>query len=271
MQRATLALLCCPICHSELSLREESSDGNVEEGCLLCSHCKQSFPITRGIPRFIRREQLSGLNRRLAGYYDRLSLVYAFFTKVAFLPMGGERKARKEILDRLELDGGRVLEVSIGPGVNLPYLFESPKVGEVYGLDIAWGQLARCRSFVHRRGWAVDLFLGAAEALPFKEACFDSVFHIGGINFFSDKKQAIEEMIRVARPGTKIVIADETERVARLYDRTPGFSRSHEGKKVDIAVSVQLVPGTMEDIRVDDLWKAHGQYHGYCLEFRKPG
>jgi uncharacterized protein YbaR (Trm112 family) len=45
MQCATLALLCCPVCHSELSLREESSDGNVEEGCLLCSHCQQSFPI----------------------------------------------------------------------------------------------------------------------------------------------------------------------------------------------------------------------------------
>lgn len=270
MKRSTLEILCCPSCQAALSLREEGGDETVEEGLLFCSRCEQPFPIERGIPRFICPEELEGLNRRFARFYDWLSHVYALVTKVAFLPMGGERKARKEILDRLELNGGRVLEVSIGPGVNLPYLFESPKVGEVYGLDISAGQLARCRSFIRRQSWPVDLFLATAEALPFKAGSFDSVFHIGGINFFSGKKQAIEEMIRVARPGTKIVIADETERVARLYDRIPGFSRSYQGKKADTAVPVHLVPDTMEETRVDDIWKAHGQYHGYCLEFRKP-
>jgi ubiquinone/menaquinone biosynthesis C-methylase UbiE len=219
---------------------------------------------------FIHSEELEGLNRRFAGFYDWLSYVYAFFTKMSFLAMGGERKARKEILDRLELDGGRVLEVSIGTGANLPYLFEAPEVGEVYGLDISWGQLARCRDFVRRRGWLVDLFLATAEALPFKRGSFDSVFHIGGINFFSGKRQAIEEMIRVARPGAKIVIADEAERIAKLFERIPGFPRRHGGQKADTSVPVHLVPDTMNDVRVDDIWKAHGRYHGYCLEFRKP-
>jgi len=36
------------------------------------------------------------------------------------------------------------------------------------------------------------------------------VFHVGGINFFSDKARAIREMLRVAKPGSKIIIADET-------------------------------------------------------------
>ena len=160
--------------------------------------------------------------------------------------------------------------VSIGTGVNLHYLFESPNVGEVYGLDISAGQLARCRSLVTKRGWPVDLFLGTAEALPFKAESFDSVLHIGGINFFSGKKQAIDEMIRVARPGSKIVIADETERLAQFFNRITGFLRPDQGKKVDTAVPVHLVPETMEEIRVDGIWKMHGVYHGYCLEFRKP-
>ena len=270
MKRVTLELLCCPGCHAELRLCNEGSDETVEEGLLLCSTCEQRFPIEGGIPRFIRPEELEGLNRRFARFYDWLSQVYTLFTKVAFLPMGGERKARKEILDRLELTGRRVLEVSIGPGINLPYIFESPVVDDVYGLDISSGQLARCRRFVNKRGWSVDLFLGMAEALPFKAGSFDSVFHIGGINFFSGKKKAIEEMIRVARPGTKIVIADETERLARFYDRIPSLSRSDQGKKADLAVPVNLVPDTMEETRVVDIWKAHGQFHGYCLEFRKP-
>jgi hypothetical protein len=77
-------------------------------------------------------------------------------------------------------------------------------------------------------------------------------------------------MIRVARPGSKIVIADESERVAQLIARVLRFSRSNRGRRVDTSVPVHLVPETMEDMRADGIWKRHGQCHGYCLEFRKP-
>ena len=270
MKRSTLELLCCPICQAALSLHDERGDEFINEGRLFCQNCERSFLIKNGIACFIDPQELEGLNRRFARFYDWVSHFYALFTKVVFLPFGGERRARKEVLDRLDLYGGRILEVSIGPGVNLPYLFESPGVGEVYGLDISAGQLVRCNRFVTQRGWSVDLFLGTAETLPFKAGSFDSVFHIGGINFFSGKKQAIDEMIRVARPGSKIVIADESERLAQLYDRIVVFSRSYQGNKVDTTALVDLVPDTMEEKRVDGIWKAHGQYHGYCLEFRKP-
>ena len=270
MKRSTLEVLCCPGCQSALSLRSEHASETVDEGELVCSQCKRRFPIESGIAHFVDAEELEGLNRRAARSYDWFSHVYAFFTKMAFLGFGGERRARKEILDRLDLRGGRLLEVSIGSGANLPYLFESPGVGEVYGLDISGGQLARCRSLITKRGWPVDLFLGTAEALPFKTEAFDSVFHIGGINFFSGKKRAIDEMIRVAKPGSKIVIADESERLARLLSRMPGFRHPDRGKQVDTAVLVHMVPDTMEAVRVDGIWKAHGRAHGYCLEFRKP-
>jgi len=270
MKRSTLDLLCCPNCQAALSLRDERGDGTVDEGDLFCPHCEQSFLIRNGIAHFISPQELEGLNRRFARFYDWFSYFGAFLNKLFFLPMGGERKARKVILDRLDLNNGRILEVSIGSGDNLPYLFESPTIGEVYGLDISVAQLARCRRFVTKRGWSVDLFLGMAEVLPFKAESFDSVLHIGGINFFSEKKKAIDEMIRVARPGSKIVIADESERLARFIARIGGFSHSYQGKKVDTSVPVHLVPDTMEEIRVDGIWKMHGQYHGYCLEFRKP-
>jgi ubiquinone/menaquinone biosynthesis C-methylase UbiE/uncharacterized protein YbaR (Trm112 family) len=270
MKRSTLEILSCPHCQAALSLHAESGNGIVDEGSLFCSQCGRSFAIQNGIVHFIDPQELEGFNRQFARSYDRLSPFYNIFIKITFLVFGGERKARKEILDRLELPGERILEVSIGTGMNLPYLFESPRVGEVFGLDISAGQLARCSSLVSKRGWPVDLFLGTAGALPFQAETFDSVFHLGGINFFSNKKGAIDEMIRVARPGCKVVIADETERVARLADRMPGLSSSHEVKKANVAVPVHLVPETMQDIQVVDIWKAHGKYHGYCLEFKKP-
>ena len=270
MKRSTLELLCCPHCRAALSLHNDRGDEIVAEGRLSCPNCEQNFLIKSGVACFIDPQELEGINRRFARFYDWFSRVYDIFTKAAFLSFGGDRNARKEVLDRLELNGGRILEVSIGTGVNLRYLFESPNVGEVYGLDISAGQLVRCSRLVTSRGWQVDLFLGTAEALPFKQGSFDSVFHIGGINFFSDKKQAIDEMIRVARPGSKIVIADESEQLARLIVRIQGFLRSHQGKKWDMSSIVDLVPDTMEEVRIDGIWRAHFRYHGYCLEFRKP-
>jgi len=246
MKRSTLELLCCPGCNGALSLRDDGGDEIVEEGSLFCPNCERNFLIKDSIVYFLDPQDLAGPNRSFARFYNWLSHFYALFTKVAFLPFGGDRKGRKEILERLELNKGRILEVSIGTGANLPYLFESPDVGEVYGLDISVGQLKHCRSFITKRGWPVDLFMGTAEALPFKADSFDSVFHIGGINFFSGKKQAIDEMIRVARPGSKIVIADESERVARFIAHMPGFLSSHQGKKVDLSVPVHLVPDTIQ-------------------------
>ena len=58
-------------------------------------------------------------------------------------------------------------------------------------------------------GAHADLFLGFAEQLPFEGDTFDVVFHTGSINVFEDRRRAIEEMVRVAKPGTRIVISDE--------------------------------------------------------------
>ncbi len=270
MKRSTVEFLCCPNCQGALFLGDDSGDMIMDDGGLFCKHCERNFPIRNGIARFIDPQQLEGPDRRFARFYDWFSIVYPLFTKIALFPFGGDRKARKEVLDRLELKGGRILEVSIGSGANLPYLFESPTVGEVYGLDISAHQLAHCSNLVTKRGWSVDLFLGTAEALPFKAESFDSVFHIGGINFFSHKKEAIEEMIRVASPGSKIVIADESEQAARFIARMPGFLSSYQRKKLDLSIPAHLVPDIMEEKRVEGIWKAHGKYHGYCLEFRKP-
>lgn len=165
------------------------------------------------------------MDRRFAHLYDWFSWFYPAFTRSGFALIGmSEGQGRRQVLDRLDPRGGRVLEVSIGPGSNLPVLLARPDVGEVHGLDISIGQLRRCRALVRRRGWPVPLYLASAEALPFRDATFDAVLHIGGINFFDDKAQALAEMARVAKPSTRVVVVDENERAARGYERTlPGF------------------------------------------------
>jgi len=267
MKRNTLDILACPLCHTSLTLQADPVD-SVESGNLYCAGCQKNYRVVKGIPHFVHVSELDGLNRRFANLYNRFAWAYQPFLSIGFAIIGiTEERARREILDRVEIDGGRVLEVSIGTGSNLPYLFKRTEIGEVYGLDISLGQLRRCQSLTRRKGWPVDLFLGNAERLPFQDAVFDSLVHVGGINFFNDKKKAIEEMIRVVRPGARILIADENERGARGYEKTiPGFKKSFRGKRTAVEPPIELVPPEMHEIRLFDAWK--GWF--YCLEFRKP-
>lgn len=269
MKRTTLDLLACPTSHGRLEL--SGSDPNANSylaGTLCCESCSASYTIEDGIPNFIKLEKLNGLNRRFSRMYDWFSWGYRLFSKIAFAYIGmSEEAGRREITDRLDPGGGKVLEVSIGPGVNLPYIIQRPDVGEVFGLDISLGQLMRCQSYLHRQGWNVDLFLGNGERLPFADESFSGVFHVGGINFFNNKKAAIDEMIRVAKPGARILICDETERGAQGYEKfIPGFKGSFGGKREAIKPPLDLVPETMLERRVFDAWK--GWF--YCIEFRKP-
>jgi ubiquinone/menaquinone biosynthesis C-methylase UbiE len=144
-----------------------------------------------------------------------------------------------------------------------------PEKAFYYGLDISMGMLMKCRKNMTRWKREIELFQGNAEFLPFKEETFDSVFHVGGINFFNDRKRAIEEMIRVAKPGAKIAIADEMEKtIVKQYEKMPIAKKYYNLSKIDksrLVAPVDLVPVDMKDIKVKEILKRF-----YILTFRKP-
>jgi ubiquinone/menaquinone biosynthesis C-methylase UbiE len=262
-RRPGLDLMACPTCHQGLVVAVSP-----QVQVYHCHTCNKDYPVVDGIAHFIETETLRGLNKAFANLYDWFSWGYRAFSKAAFAYIGlTEEQGRRELTGRLDPRGGRVLEVSIGPGVNLPYLVGRADVGEMVGLDISLGQLRGCRAYVARRGWNVQLDLGNAENLPYAEDSFDSVFHIGGINFFNDKQKAIHEMIRVAKPGARILIADESEKGAQAYEKIiPGFKSSFNGKREAVQPPIDLVPAEMLERRVCEIW--NGWF--YCIEFRKP-
>lgn len=93
------------------------------------------------------------------------------------------------------------------------------------------------------------------------------MFHVGGINFFNDRARVIAEMIRVAKPGTKIVIVDETEKVVKeIYEKNRVTRRYFQKRETPVACPVGLVPGDMAEITSKEI----GDGRLYCLSFRKP-
>ncbi len=51
MKRRLLEILACPLCKSDLELEViEENDEEIISGKLVCSSCKEEFPIEDGIP-----------------------------------------------------------------------------------------------------------------------------------------------------------------------------------------------------------------------------
>lgn len=260
MKHEIFSLLACPHTGEPLELKNRlEPDGS--PGHYLAGPGGRQYRIREGVPVFVEEIEVTGSNQRYQSLYERFSPFYNLAQKAFYLFRGGEAKARHTYLKELEVKpGGRVLEVSVGTGANLRYL---PRNAQFFGLDLTWGQLRQCRLMQKRTGIEVELFQGEAERLPFKDEVFDVVFHMGGINFFNGKEQAIREMIRVAKPGTKIVIVDETEKLARRAALVSPFFRH---RQEPIVPPVHLVPREMDEISVREI--RNGEL--WVISFRKP-
>ena len=220
------------------------------------------YPIRDGIPLFV--STVTGANLKYQAMYDRLAPGYDLAER-AYRWISRKPDFRQEYMSELEIEAGsRVLEVSVGTGANLRYL---PENIDFYGLDLSWGMLRRCQKNLKRWNRRAHLFHGEAERLPFRVEAFDCVFHVGGINFFTDKARAIKEMIWVARPGAKIVIVDETEKVVKKhYQRNPLTKGYFEAGSEAGRCPIEFVPREMTEVKAKEI--ADGKL--YCLTFRKP-
>ncbi len=256
----TVALLRSP--YTGESLHVVSEDGHE----VLLSQSGERFPIRNGIPVFLEPDKLTGSNYKYNRLYETIGGFYDDIQRVACALRGiSPGQYLWGYLRFLEINpGDSVLETSVGTGLNYKYL---PRGIKLFGLDLSAEMLTNCQANLRRWEMDADLFLGNAEDLPFANDSFDVVFHVGGINFFNDRAKAIREMIRVAKPGSRLLIADETEEhVKSSYERSPVIGRYFKNRQEAVAAPIDLVPEEMQEIHLELL--RDGQF--YALTFRKP-
>lgn len=261
METESFNLICCPNCKKKLSIQVPAVPVNGLEKSLYCGLCRIFFPVIDGLPAFIMKNARVSYGRRMNLMRAILARFYTPLTNLMFLPCGGVVSARHEVIDRLEIpDRSLLLETGIGTGDNIPYLYARNSSCTFYGIDNQDIMLKKCTQNLKQWKMKAELFLADAEQLPFRDHIFDVVFHLGAINIFPDKRKAILEMIRVAKPGTKIVIADETQKAGKYFE-------IFIGRQPEIIPPIELIPDTMLDIRMDTIWNGFG----YVIEFRTPG
>ena len=265
MKSETVSLLCSPGKREELRLESVPGDDGRGQEVLVGIHSGERYAVRDGIPVLLDESKVSGFNQQYQGFYNRIAGVYDGSIKLfAHFAGGGEEHFRMEYLSELEVqDGDRVLEVSVGTGANLHFLQAK---AACFGLDLSWGMLSTCQRNLKRWQLEAELILGNAEELPLRDESFNSVFHVGGINVFNDRAQAIHEMIRVARAGTKIVIVDETAKMLESLAWAPSAGKWLREHRERFSAPVGLVPQGMRDVHTTEIAKGNM----YCLTFRKP-
>lgn len=100
---------------------------------------------------------------------------------------------------------GEVLEVAAGTGLNLPHL---PADVTFTGTDLSGPMLDAARSKARAAGRQARWLEADAEALPFDDGSFDSVISTFAMCGFADYERALAEIVRVVRPGGRILLAD---------------------------------------------------------------
>ena len=98
------------------------------------------------------------------------------------------------------LDTARVLDNGCGIGQYVEHL--RPLAREVWGLDFERPRVVEAGARLGPAG----LVVGAGEALPFADGAFDAVLSNEVIEHVADDALACAEMVRVTRPGGRVVI-----------------------------------------------------------------
>ncbi len=96
---------------------------------------------------------------------------------------------------------GRVLEIGIGTGANLPYY---PTGVELISIDPNEDFLKRARWRAAAFGRSTTLLVGRAEELPFADQSFDTVIVSFVFCTVADPVRALCEVRRVLKPGGQL-------------------------------------------------------------------
>ena len=134
-------------------------------------------------------------------WYERTLLPYLLDMSCSMKPI---RKQRMKVIPQAT---GRVLEIGIGTGLNLPF-YDRARIKSIVGVDpgLQMHKLALKRSV--EAGLKVELIGVSAEKLPVADASFETVVSTYTLCTIPDPVAALKELRRVLVPGGKLLFSE---------------------------------------------------------------
>ncbi len=244
MHRRVVELLACPTCRVAVVLQDGDAGwgDRVETGRLVCMQCDRTYPVARGIPRFVSESEIRGADdetRQTVAHFVTEFTAYAdgdadigdlddvahhFFERTgisAHVPDSGAGEHRGGVrhADAPYLHEKCILDAGCGPGRFTEVAARS--AAHVVGLDIGdhvERAAARCRDLDK-----VDFVQGSVLAPPFRAGTFDYVFSLGVLHHTPDPKLGCLRLAELVKPtGAMSIWVYPPEYWGRPIQRTVG-------------------------------------------------
>ncbi|MDJ0665454.1 MAG: methyltransferase domain-containing protein [Acidimicrobiia bacterium] len=150
---------------------------------------------------------------------------------------------------------GRVLEIAIGTGLNIPHY---EKADLIVGIDNHRGMLRRAIRRTWESNAPVDLVAADARQLPFPDGSFDTVVVGFSLCTIPDPAAVLDEMARVAKADGSLRFLEHVRsprpRTARVQDRFhPVWERVSGGCRANQDTEQILRESPW---KVEDIWRS---------------
>lgn len=142
--------------------------------------------------------------------------------------------------------GQRVLDVGCGTGILAREIASRiGTIGRVVGIDPSPGMLAVAKHLAP----AVEWREGVAESLPFPDQSFEAVVSQFAFMFFTDRRQALRDMLRVLAPGGRLTVAvwDALDNIPAYASEVALLERM-AGRQAADALRAPFVLGNRKDL-----------------------
>lgn len=154
------------------------------------------------------KEDDAAKKAQVARMFDSISWRYDFLNH--FLSVGVDIYWRRRAIRELKaLKPKLILDVATGTG-DFAIQALSLNPDKVIGVDISDGMMQLGRQKIEAKGLTkkIELRRGDSENLPFEENKFDAVIVAFGVRNFENLEKGLAEMLRVLRPGGKVVVLE---------------------------------------------------------------
>ncbi|MCC9173447.1 demethylmenaquinone methyltransferase [Arthrobacter sp. zg-Y179] len=158
----------------------------------------------------MNRASLEKRPDEVAAMFDDVAPKYDVVNDV--LSLGQTRRWRRIVVDAVgAVPGQRVLDLAAGTGTSSePYADAGI---DVVACDFSLGMLKVGK----RRRPDIDFVAGDATNLPFEDNSFDASTISFGLRNVNEPKKALAEMLRVTKPGGRLVIAEFSSPVVPVW------------------------------------------------------
>ncbi len=200
MKPEHLDFFCCPACRSRLFSQsmDQLTSAHLENGQLSCTGCHVTYPVSKGIPRFVARSNYADsfgiewhLRARTQLDKNWQTLYYERFYATTEFPQ--------------QMTGQLILEVGCGSGAFTGIALATGATLLSFDLSNAVEVCRDNRCGAYCNG---SLILSQANIydLPFPLGLFDKIYCLGVLQHTPDPKKALLNLANYLKPGGELVV-----------------------------------------------------------------